>query len=256
MRARSETLSFSFSMLLNLAAVYVIGTAIAQAPQFFHRIEVDLTPPPPPLVRPKPPPPPPPPEMVKPRPLPKPLEVPKKREPIKTVQETLKPEEAPPQPTAPALPRPKPPPVPLRQSLRIKTFEAGPNPAATAPAAPALPGSPSGAAAAPLHYPGPLPGRVDPAQAYYASVLARIEAAKRYPRLAQLKRAEGKASVSFRLDSQGNLLEAALCDSSGDSSLDQAALAAVQRGAPYPPYPGDAGPMPETFEVTVAFVLR
>ncbi|HWP34821.1 MAG TPA: energy transducer TonB, partial [Thermodesulfobacteriota bacterium] len=67
-----------------------------------------------------------------------------------------------------------------------------------------------------------------------AAVRARLEAAKRYPLDARLRGAEGTAEVAFTIGPGGRLERVRLVRSSGDRSLDAAALEAVRRGAPYP----------------------
>jgi len=90
---------------------------------------------------------------------------------------------------------------------------------------------------------------------YLAMVFAKIEAAKRYPRLAIRRRMEGSTEVVFRLDEKGGLLAVDLAGSSGYHSLDQAALAAVNRAAPFPPLPAGGRAPPHTLKVTISFIL-
>jgi TonB family protein len=65
-------------------------------------------------------------------------------------------------------------------------------------------------------------------------IIRRIEAAKRYPRMAQKMGIEGRAAVRFRLASNGKLESVELLESSGSEVLDQASLETVRRAAPLP----------------------
>jgi periplasmic protein TonB len=94
-------------------------------------------------------------------------------------------------------------------------------------------------------------------QGYLAAVRMRIDAAKRYPRIAEQRRIEGRALVTFSLSAAGVLIgEPKLTRSSGYSQLDEAALMAVSRGAPYPEFPGRAEDLPAALEVEVTFILH
>jgi protein TonB len=95
-------------------------------------------------------------------------------------------------------------------------------------------------------------------QAWLAAIKARIERAKRYPMMAERRRIQGEAVVSFRISFDGLLLEdPKLIKSSGFSLLDKAALRAVKRAAPFPRFPG---PREEMFtgplSVELDFVIR
>ena len=86
---------------------------------------------------------------------------------------------------------------------------------------------------------------------YYALVLQRIEAAKRYPESARRAGLEGVAKVSFAVDSNGNVLGLHLDDASPYVVLGREALATVLRAAPFasPPRPD------ERFAVLIEFRL-
>lgn len=91
---------------------------------------------------------------------------------------------------------------------------------------------------------------------YYATVLARIQAAKHYPWVAQRRSMQGAARIAFRLSSTGRLLWARIARSSGFTILDKAALAAVRNAAPYPKFPGRKDEMPASMAVNVDFTLK
>jgi protein TonB len=87
-------------------------------------------------------------------------------------------------------------------------------------------------------------GRGSPLQGYLAAVRMRVDAAKRYPRIAEQQRHQGRALVIFKV-----------VRSSGYRHLDRAALRAVRRGAPYPKFPGKSEDLPTALQVEVSFVL-
>jgi protein TonB len=88
-------------------------------------------------------------------------------------------------------------------------------------------------------------------------------AVSRYPGLVQSKVARaakrprgsggGEAHVSFTVNASGNVTRVALARSSGDASVDEAALTAVNRAAPFPPIPADAGRSTWQFTVPIYF---
>lgn len=94
-------------------------------------------------------------------------------------------------------------------------------------------------------------------QGYLAAVRRRVDAAKRYPKIALQRRIQGRALVTFSLSTAGELIgEPKLARSSGYSQLDRAALKAVRRGAPYPKFPGKEEDLPAALQVEVTFILH
>jgi protein TonB len=67
-----------------------------------------------------------------------------------------------------------------------------------------------------------------------AAVRDGVDAAKRYPRLARQAGQQGRALLKFRLQRSGEVTGLRVIDSSGFAILDDAALAAVERAAPFP----------------------
>jgi TonB family protein len=67
-----------------------------------------------------------------------------------------------------------------------------------------------------------------------AEILRRIEAAKRYPRMARKMGVEGRAAVRFKLAPNGKVEAVELLETSGSEVLDQASLETVHRAAPLP----------------------
>ncbi len=66
------------------------------------------------------------------------------------------------------------------------------------------------------------------------AIAARLRSVTRYPFDARARGVEGTATVRFRLGPWGEVERVDLLRSSGDRALDEAALEAVRRGAPYP----------------------
>jgi periplasmic protein TonB len=86
---------------------------------------------------------------------------------------------------------------------------------------------------------------------YPGQVQVRVNRASRYPSAA--KGSDGEAYVTFTVAANGGVSRLNLSRSSGNAALDDAALAAVERAAPFPPIPEDAGRSSWTFTVPVAF---
>ena len=68
-------------------------------------------------------------------------------------------------------------------------------------------------------------------------LVARLERSKHYPRAASGR--SGVASLWFRIDHGGRLLDSHIVKSSGSAALDAETLATVRRAAPFPPPPDD-----------------
>ena len=86
---------------------------------------------------------------------------------------------------------------------------------------------------------------------YPGLVQSKVTRAARYPNKA--KGADGEARVSFTVGADGWVLKIALAKSTGNAELDSAALAAVERAAPFPPIPADAGRQSWSFTVPLSF---
>lgn len=70
--------------------------------------------------------------------------------------------------------------------------------------------------------------------ALVSSVRNGIDAAKRYPRLARQAGFQGRTLLKFKLLRSGDVAELNVLESSGYEILDEAALSAVRRAAPFP----------------------
>jgi len=84
--------------------------------------------------------------------------------------------------------------------------------------------------------------------AYEGRVRAKFLKAVRKPRDSE----RGDVRVLFMLDANGRVVKSQLSRSSGDDKLDRAALAAVERAAPYPPIPEGSGKSTWVFTVPVS----
>ena len=65
-------------------------------------------------------------------------------------------------------------------------------------------------------------------------ILRKLEAAKRYPRMARKMGIEGTAVVRFKLKPEGGVEAVEIVDSSGSEILDKASLETVHAAAPFP----------------------
>ncbi len=94
-------------------------------------------------------------------------------------------------------------------------------------------------------------------QAYATMIRAKIEKAKRYPLPAREMGLEGAVKLRFSLTGQGELLRVEVLRSSGIKILDQAAVEAVKRAAPFPPAPSPYDQEKEiSFVITINFWLK
>lgn len=85
-------------------------------------------------------------------------------------------------------------------------------------------------------------------------VVTRLQNAKRYPTGAG--GAQGEAMIRFSLSRDGRVLSRSLVRSSGNSALDEEALAMVNRAAPFPPFPPSISGPSVVLPVPVRFSVR
>jgi len=78
--------------------------------------------------------------------------------------------------------------------------------------------------------------------AYLNTVRTAVARHLRYPELALRRGVEGRVVLLLTLDAAGHLLDSAAGAPEGDSALLTAALAAVKRAAPFPPWQGAREP--------------
>jgi protein TonB len=179
-------------------------------------------PPPPPAVIPKPEPPPPPPKPVVHKPIAKP---PPHRPPPQPVRDI-------PREPVPRQPMPAPMPRAMPQMAPVQTA-----------AMPRIP------------MPAPVPRSAPVVSPSYRAMLsAWLESHKRYPESARERGEEGRATLRFRVDRSGRVLNYAVASSTGYPDLD-AAIDAMMRGALLPPFPADMTASDVEVSVTVHFSL-
>ncbi len=89
--------------------------------------------------------------------------------------------------------------------------------------------------------------------AYRSAIRHEIERHKRYPTRAKMMRKQGKVSVSFNVGPDGSLSGARVTQSSGDESLDNAALEAVNSARPIGARPSG---FPSGLNVPISFTLQ
>lgn len=70
------------------------------------------------------------------------------------------------------------------------------------------------------------------------------------------RRQDGTVLISFTVDPSGQLLSRTVKKSSGSKLLDDAAIAALDRSAPFPPMPEDVAPGPLVVQVPFKFITR
>jgi protein TonB len=166
-------------------------------------------------------------------------------------------------PSTPVLPKPtpsaEPEPVivsePVAASASAPEPMAVPTPTHTATAAPAP--------AIPASAPEPLQALPQPAvpsapaarlAEYLNMVRAAVELNKDYPAFARQLGQQGTAMVQVQIDRKGRLLRAVILGSSGHSSLDKAALAAVRNAGRFRA-PADFGLAEVTVDIPIAYKL-
>jgi protein TonB len=132
-------------------------------------------------------------------------------------------------------PKPKPKPV-------VNPFKAAPSPPTPAakPVEQAAPSASTAPAAAPAAAQASLSSATAAAKASWQSqLLGHLARYKRYPDQARRRGIQGTCQVRFNLDRQGKVLSVELAQSSGNSALDRATLAMINRASPVPPPPAE-----------------
>lgn len=116
------------------------------------------------------------------------------------------------------------------------------------PPAPRLTTPPSAASAGRGVTSQPSVRTASPPPTYLARVMAQLHRAKPAGSGEQ-----GRAVVRFAIQRSGAAGGVSLASSSGNSAIDQAALAMVRRAAPFPPLPAEYGPATMALTVPIAF---
>ena len=93
----------------------------------------------------------------------------------------------------------------------------------------------------------------DELNAYRTAIRREIERHKRYPARAKMMRKQGVVSVSFSVGADGSLSGERVTTSSGDESLDNAALEAVRSARPVGPKPAGFA---SSVSVPISFTIQ
>ncbi len=88
--------------------------------------------------------------------------------------------------------------------------------------------------------PSPVSGGHCNTNPYLCTLYGLIMRQQHYPETARRLHAEGKVVVAFWIDERGDLVHQAVYRTSGYPELDNEAIAAIRRAAPYPPPPPGA----------------
>ncbi len=103
-----------------------------------------------------------------------------------------------------------------------------------------------------LHDPG-LIARLE--DQYKLTLSKLIDASKQYPRRAQRRNMEGKATVSFIIMRDGSVKEIRLVQSTGYKVLDNAVLEAIQSVSGKLPLPAEINRQQWKFKIPLSFSL-
>lgn len=91
---------------------------------------------------------------------------------------------------------------------------------------------------------------------WYRSMVNHLNRYKRYPQDAEAQRQEGVVSVDFTLDRTGKVVAARISRGSGFASLDEEALAVLQRASPLPAPPDAIGANGLDLQVPFQFRMK
>lgn len=91
---------------------------------------------------------------------------------------------------------------------------------------------------------------------YISTVLRTLEQNKKYPYIAQRRNQEGTAVLYFEINSQGDVVQFYIKESSGHALLDQEVLAMIERSKPFPAMPKDMTKDNLVLVLPVQFYLR
>ncbi|MEM9060869.1 MAG: TonB family protein [Pseudomonadota bacterium] len=91
---------------------------------------------------------------------------------------------------------------------------------------------------------------------FLTAVRRAVERKKRYPKRAKRRGTTGTAKIRITLDASGRLVSASMTSSSGESILDDAAMAAIKRVGRFPKIPEEMGQSQVKVTLPIAFRLR
>jgi protein TonB len=95
-------------------------------------------------------------------------------------------------------------------------------------------------------------GNTTAASEYRGKLYAHLERKKINPR----SREAGTVIVRFTVDAAGQVVSREVATSSGSKTLDEAAVASIDKAAPFPPMPGDIASAPMVVSVPFKFSVR
>jgi periplasmic protein TonB len=95
-------------------------------------------------------------------------------------------------------------------------------------------------------------GDVTARRQYMGEIAKKLQRSKVNPRSSQ----SGTVLVGFTVDKQGDIVTRTILQSSGSKVLDDAALASLDRAAPFPPPPGEVASKSLELQVPFRFVTR
>jgi protein TonB len=93
------------------------------------------------------------------------------------------------------------------------------------------------------------------ARDYFEMLNLRIHSVKKYPESARSRHIQGRVKVKFVLLADGSLKDVQVVKSSRHRNLDEAAVNAVKKAAPFPKPPASLFKTPVTFQVHILFEL-
>jgi protein TonB len=93
------------------------------------------------------------------------------------------------------------------------------------------------------------------ARDYFEMLNLRIHSVKKYPESARSRHIQGRVKVKFVLLADGSLKDVQVVKTSRHKNLDEAAVNAVKKAAPFPKPPASLFKTPVTFQVHILFEL-
>ncbi|MBU1343938.1 MAG: energy transducer TonB [Proteobacteria bacterium] len=93
------------------------------------------------------------------------------------------------------------------------------------------------------------------AKEYFEMLNLRVHSFKEYPESAKSRHIEGRVKVAFVLLKDGTLLDIKIVKSSRHKNLDEAAIEAIKRAAPFPKPPDFLFTPPITLQINILFEL-
>lgn len=195
------------SLLLHVATVTIVPNFTFEPRKKLEVLKIELAPKPEEI-----------PEPPKPEP-PKPIEQPKPELVKKEIKkQPLPPPEVKEVAPIPVVETPQPPPPVMAVAPKVDT----PAPVEKVYVPPPPPEPPKET--------GPTDGEIEAARAAYRSNIEReLKRNHKYPRIAEQRGLQGEVKVEISLDSEGNVTNIAVVESSGSSVLDDGAIATVKR---------------------------